>query len=148
MQSNEQIIRNLYASAEAASKDTDTFVSLFANDGYFFDVPGGEKYYGDDLATVVDVYAAAFPDMHREIFEMYVTGDVVVVELALQGTHLGNLPIKGGTIAPTGKKMDAPCCDVFHLQDSKVTSFHCYNEPIVMLEQLGVLGHLDAAVTR
>lgn len=148
MQTNEQIIRTLYAVAEATSKDTDKFVSLFSDDGYFYDVPGGHKYYGKDIGLPVDVMVSAFPDMHREIYKLYVNEDVVIVELALQGTHKGNFPMAGGVLAPTGQRMDAPCCDVFHLKDGKVTSFHCYNLPSVILHQLGVLGNLDAALKR
>ncbi|MEJ5979621.1 nuclear transport factor 2 family protein [Novosphingobium sp. PS1R-30] len=146
MPTNEEIIRTLYAVAEAGSRDTAKFVSLFADDGYFFDVPAGIKYYGSDIGIPLDAYAAAFPDMHRELFELTVAGDVVVVELALQGTHLGDLPLPGGTLRPTGKRMDVPCCDVFHLKDGKVTSFHCYNAASVLLQQLGVLGNLEAAL--
>jgi hypothetical protein len=42
--------------------------------------------------------------------------------------------------------MDVPCCDVFHLKDGKVTSFQCYNAASVLLQQLGVLGNLEAAL--
>ena len=35
---NDGVIHELYASAEAAAKDTPTFVSLFAEGGYFYDV--------------------------------------------------------------------------------------------------------------
>jgi len=146
MPTNEDIIRTLYTVAEAQTKDTARFVSLFADDGYFYDVPAGKKYFGPDIGAPVDAYAAAFPDMHRELFQLYVEGDVVVVELALQGTHLGDLHLAGGTLAPTGKRMDVPCCDVFHLKDGKVTSFHCYNAASVLLAQLGVLGNLEAAL--
>jgi hypothetical protein len=38
---NEQLIRRLYHLAEAACKDTQQFVSLFADGGYFYDVSGG-----------------------------------------------------------------------------------------------------------
>jgi len=38
---------------------------------------------------------------------------IVVVQLALQGTHLGPLGLPRGTIPPTGKKMNAPCWTVF-----------------------------------
>lgn len=140
MHPNEQLIRELYTTAEATSKDTAKFVSLFADDGYFLDVPAGKKYQGADIGTVVDVFASAFPDMHRELFDVYVTDDVVVVELALRGTHLGNLPHAGVALAPTGRKIDVPCCDVFHLKDGKVTSFHCYNAASVLMQQLGVTG--------
>ncbi|WP_238193689.1 nuclear transport factor 2 family protein [Methylobacterium frigidaeris] len=148
MPTNEDIIRTLYAVAEATSKDTAKFISLFADDGYFYDVPGGKKYYGEEIGLPVDVMVTAFPDMHRELYTFYVKDDVVIVELALQGTHEGDLPMAGGVLAPTGKRMDAPCCDVFHLKDGKVTSFHCYNLPSVILQQLGVLGNLQAALTR
>lgn len=146
MHANEEIIRRLYALAEGETKDTAAFVSMFTEDGYFLDVPAGQKYYGADIGAPVEVYAAAFPDMHRDLHQIYVAGDVVIVELALQGTHLGDLPLPGGRLKPTGRRMDAPCCDVFHLKDGKIASFHCYNMPSVLLQQLGVLGALDAAL--
>ncbi|MCU4179883.1 nuclear transport factor 2 family protein [Bosea sp. BH3] len=148
MPTNEQIIRTLYAVAEASSKDTDKFVSLFADDGYFYDVPGGRKYHGKDIGLPVEAMVAAFPDMHRELYDLYVKDDVVIVELALQGTHEGDFHLPGGVLPPTGRRMDAPCCDVFHLKDGKVTSFHCYNLPSVILQQLGVLENLAAALER
>ena len=42
--------------------------------------------------------------------------------------------------------MDAPCCDVFELSDGKIKRFDCYPSGSVILTQLGVLGHLDAAL--
>ena len=146
MPTNEEVIRTLYAVAEAGSRDTAKFISLFAEGGYFWDVPADKKYYGQDIGIPVDAYATAFPDMHRELYEFYVTDDVVIVELALQGTHEGELRLAAGTLAPTGNRMDAPCCDVFKLKDGKVLSFHCYNEASVILQQLGVLGNLAAAL--
>ena len=143
---NEQLIRRLYYVAEAASKDTQQLVSLFANRGYFYDVAGGEKYYGSDIGLTVDVYAAAFPDMHRELNSFYFDDDVVIVELSLNGTHRGDLAIPAGTIPPTGKEIHAPCCDVFHIEKRKVTSFHCYVAVPILLGQLGVLMDLGAAV--
>jgi ketosteroid isomerase-like protein len=142
---NEQLIRRLYHLAEAASKDTQQFVSLFAKGGYFYDVAGGKKYYGAEIGLTVDVYAAAFPDMHRELDSFYFYDDVVIVELSLNGTHKGGLAMPAGTIAATGKEMHAPCCDVFHLADGKVTSFHCYLAVPIILGQLGVLMNLGAA---
>jgi ketosteroid isomerase-like protein len=68
----------------------------------------------------------ARPDMHRELYDVYVAGDTVVVELALQGTHKGPLELPMGSIPATGKRMDAPCCDVFRLKDGKIQRFDCY----------------------
>ncbi len=145
---NNAVIHELYASAEAAGKDTPNFVSLFAEGGYFYDVSAGKKYYGEDLGNVVDIYAAAFPDIHRELYSLYFNEDVVVVELSLNGTHKGDLALPDGVIPPTNKEIHAPCCDVFHLKDERVTSFHCYVAVPILLGQLGVFGNLSAAVKR
>jgi ketosteroid isomerase-like protein len=84
--------------------------------------------------------------MHRELYSVYTFDDLVVVELSLNGTHKGDLVLPVGTIPPTGKKINAPCCDVFHLKDGKVVSFHCYVAVPVLLAQLGVFMNLQAAL--
>ncbi|QSQ22781.1 nuclear transport factor 2 family protein [Pyxidicoccus parkwayensis] len=144
MDTNERVIRALYQAAEV--QDVKAFVSLFADSGYFYDVSAGRKYYGNDIGRTVEIYATAFPDMHRELYSFYVSGDVVVVELSLNGTHKGPLALPAGTIPPTGKEIHAPCCDVFHLKDGKVQSFHCYTAATILLGQLGVLTNLEAAL--
>jgi ketosteroid isomerase-like protein len=145
---NEQVIRRLYSLADGNAKDTPKFVSQFAEGGYFYDVGAGKKYYGTDIGRTVDVYATAFPDIHRELYDLYFYDNVVIVELSLNGTHKGDLVLPPGTIAPTGKEIHAPCCDVFHLTDGKVTSFHCYVAVPILLEQLGVFLNLQAAFRR
>jgi predicted ester cyclase len=95
----------------------------------------------------VENYHRAFPDMHRELYHVYVSGNIVVVQLALRGTHRGPLDIPGGTLAPTGNRMDAPCCDVFELVDAKIKRFDCYPSGTVILTQLGLIGSLGAALT-
>jgi steroid delta-isomerase-like uncharacterized protein len=135
---NEELIRRLYYLAEAATKDTPQFVSLFADGGYFYNVADGSKYYDADVGVPVDIYAAAFPDMHRELDSFYLDDNVVVVELSLNGTHKGDLVTSTGTIPATGKAMQTPCCDVFHIENGKVTSFHCYLAVTIMFAQLGL----------
>ena len=98
---NEQVVREAYRTAEV--KDTKAFVSLFADDGYFWDVSAGMKYYGNDIGKTVDVYAEAFPDMHRELLKFFIKDDenVVIVELTLNGTHKGPLALPFGSIPAT-----------------------------------------------
>ncbi len=146
MSTNEEIIRNLYQLAEV--KDVPGFVEVFADGGYFYDVSAGQKYYGQDIGKTVEIYARAFPDMHRELYSVYISGDVVVVELSLNGTHNGPLELPAGTIPATGKVMRTPCCDVFHLAKGKVISFHCYTAATILLGQIGVLGNLGASFSK
>ena len=142
---NEQIVRKAYQIAE--DKDLKGWVAAFTDDGTFTDESIGVIFRGPDgLPEQVENYAQAFPDMHRELYQLYVSGNIVVVQLALQGTHLGPLHLPLGTLPPTGKRMDAPCCDVFELAGDKIKRFDCYPEGSIILTQLGVIGNLSAAL--
>ena len=143
---NEKVVRQLYYLAEATSKDTAKFMSLFAEGGSFYDISADKKYYGSDIGLTVDIYASAFPDMHRELGDFYFYDNVVIVELSLNGTHKGDLILPIGTIPATGKKIHAPCCDVFKLKDGKVVSFDCYLVASTILGQLGVIENLGAVL--
>jgi ketosteroid isomerase-like protein len=145
---NEEFVRQAYAVAEV--RDLEGWVAFFNPDGVFVDESVGVTYRGpSEVAKPVENYGTAFSDMHRALYDVYVTGangDVVVVELALQGTHDGPLWLPQGILPPTGNRMDAPCCDVFHLKNGKIQLFDCYPSGTVILGQLGVLGHLDAVL--
>jgi len=144
---SEQIVRKAYQIAE--DMDLAGWVAAFTEDGTFTDESSGVTYCGpDELPVQVENYKRAFPDMHRELYQLYVNGNIVVVQLALQGTHLGPLHLPTGTLPPTGKRMDAPCCDVFELADGKIKRFDCYPEGSVILTQLGVIGDLNSALEK
>ena len=138
MLDNEKLIRKLYTYAEGQGLDTEKFVSMFSDEGYMLDMASGTKFLGKAIGDAIASLASAFPDLHRELLSIYVAENVVVVEIAIRGTHKGELTLASGTIAPTGKVIDVPSCDVFHLEGGKIISFHCYNMPSVMLQQLGV----------
>ena len=145
MTDNERFIRNAYHVAEI--KDIPGWVACFTEDGIFIDESIRVTYRGPkELGLTVEVYAKAFPDMHRELYDVYVAGDIVVVVLALQGTHKGPLETPMGIIPATGKKMDVPCCDVFRLKNGKIQKFDCYPSGTIMFSQLGVLPNLQAVL--
>jgi len=142
---NEEFVRQAYAIAEV--KDIPGWVGCFNPDGVFVDESVGVTYRGpSEVAKPVENYGTAFSDMHRELYNVYVSGEVVVVELALQGTHDGPLWLPQGILPPTGNQMDAPCCDVFKLENGRIQVFDCYPSGTVILGQLGVLGNLDAVL--
>ena len=145
---NEEVIRELYRTAEV--RDTKAFVSLFTDNGYFWDVSAGIKYYGSDIGKTVDIYAQAFPDMHRELLKFFVKDDenAVIVELTLNGTHKGPLVLPAGSIPATNNVINAPCCDVFYLENGKVKAFHCYTAGTILLGQIGALTNLSAAIKK
>jgi ketosteroid isomerase-like protein len=141
----EQVVRNAYRVAE--EQDVPGWIALFTEDGTFTDNSIGVTYRGQELGDTVVVYAKAFPDMHRELYQVYVTGNIVVVQLALQGTQTGPLATPMGVLPPTGNKMDAPCCDVFEIVDGKIKRFDCYPEGTIIFGQLGILDNIAGAMT-
>jgi hypothetical protein len=107
----------------------------------------GVTYRGRDLAEPVRNYGVAFSNMHRALGPIYTAGNVVVVQLALQGTHDGPLQLPFGELPATGQQMDAPCADIFELDEyGKIIRFDCYPEGSIIFAQLGVLTNLQAAL--
>ena len=141
---NEAFIRTAYEIAE--KQDVPGWVKCFNEDGVFTDESIGVTYRGAELGRPVEIMETAFPDIHRELYRFFTVGDTVVVELALQGTHTGPFELPLGTIPPTGKRMNTPCCDVFRLKNGKIQSFNCYPSGTVLLTQLGVMQKLEQAL--
>ena len=138
MLGNEKIIREFCAAAEPSGLDIEKVVSMFSHEGFMWDMASGTKFRGKAIGDSIASLASAFPDLHRELLSIYVAENVVVAEIAIRGTHKGELALASGTLAPTGKTIDVPVCDVYHLEGGKIISFHCYNLPSVMQQQLGV----------
>jgi SnoaL-like domain len=80
---NVATVRNAYAVAER--KDLEGWINLFTPDGVFVDNSVGATYRGRALADPVRNYGTAFSNMHRELYRIYADGNVVIVQLALQG---------------------------------------------------------------
>jgi SnoaL-like domain len=99
---NVAAVRNAYAVAER--KDLEGWINLFTRDGVFVDNSVGATYRGRTLADPVRNYGTAFSNMNRELYRIYVDGNVVVVQLALQGTHDGPLQLPFGVLPPRVRK--------------------------------------------
>ncbi|MFI2378703.1 nuclear transport factor 2 family protein [Streptomyces sp. NPDC018964] len=146
MESNEKIIREAYRLAEGDVLDGDGFLALFTEDGSFNDMSTSQSFRGEQIPQVIAGLARSFPDVHRELLEVHVFGDVVAVELRIQGTHLGGFPTPVGEIPPTGNRIDVPAADLWYLRDGKIERFNCYNSMNVWLDQIGVHPDFKSAV--
>ena len=144
---NEAIVRHAYHMAEGSVMDVDGFVRSFAKDGVInlghagvgAGGAGLETYRGEHLGDLVLRVARYFPDIHRELHRVNVLGDMVAVELSIQGTFLGPLETPAGTIKPTGAKVDGPCADFWYLRNGKIERFDCYIMFDTMRAQMGVV---------
>lgn len=82
----------------------DGVINTFAHPRYELHATGA-VYDGE--AQVRGYFAAsraAFPDQSNEVIAIAATGDTVLVEFWLMGTHLGAFKVGGITYAPTGRK--------------------------------------------
>ena len=124
--------------AEGDSLDVATFVNSFTKDGVFNDVVAGQTYQGPALGDVLNNMVGIFPDVHRELKQITVRGDVVSIELSIQGTFKGPLPTPAGNLKPNGARVDVPTADFWYLRNGKVEKFDCYVGYSVMFAQMGV----------
>jgi ketosteroid isomerase-like protein len=144
--SNEEIVREAYRLSEGDVLDVRGFRALFTEDGTFNDMPNAMTFRGDQIAEAVSGLAGVFPDVHRELLEVHAVGDVVAVELRIQGTHLGEFPTPLGGIRPTGNRIDVPTADLWYLREGKIERFNCYNSANLLLAQIGVNPDFKSAI--
>ena len=146
MKSNEEVVREAYRLSEGNVLDGYGFRALFTEDGTFNDVPNSLTFRGDQIPQALSGFASVFPDVHRELLEVHAVGDVVAVELRIQGTHLGEFPTPIGDIRPTGNRIDVPTADLWYLRAGKIERFNCYNAANVLLAQIGATPDFKSAI--
>jgi ketosteroid isomerase-like protein len=142
----ETVVRAAYHAAEGDVLDLKGFAELFTEDGVFNNVVAGESYRGEHLSDLVAFMGQLAPDIHREFHRFHVSGNVVTVELSIQGTVTGPFETPAGVIQPSGAKLDIPTADFWYIENGKIKEFNCYVGVSVMLAQLGVQPDFAGAV--
>ncbi|MGW5653039.1 nuclear transport factor 2 family protein [Streptomyces humi] len=131
------VLRDYYV-AEGDHIDVPTFVNSFAEDGVFNDMVAGQAYRGDALGTVLPYMKSLFSDVHRDLKRITVNGDVVSIELSIDGTFDGQLQTPAGVVKGNGNKVAAPTADFWYLHDGKVEQFNCFVGYSKMYSDMGV----------
>ena len=135
---NLAVVLRAYHVAEGSSLDVPTFVNSFTKDGVFNDVVAGQTYEGQALGDVLNNMVSILPDVHRELKQITVHGDVVSIELSIQGTFNGSLPTPAGTLKGNGAKVDVPTADFWYLRNGKVEKFNCFVGYSAWFPQMGL----------
>jgi predicted ester cyclase len=108
----------------------------------------GEQYQdGPALVRhIVTVWRTAFPDLRLTTDLMVATGDVVVCEMTLQGTHVGELrlipPLSGPDLAPNGRTFKVKQLHRFVLRNAKIVEHFAVRDDLGMFHPLGHLAAL------
>jgi hypothetical protein len=146
---NLAVVLQAYHDGEGDSLDPQGFMDLFAADGVLNGiggVDGQDSLRGTQLSGLIVFLSQFLPDIHRELKEITVSGDVVCIELSIQGTFLGPFQTPVGPIQPTGAKIDFPTADFWYLRDGKIEVFDCHIAFTTLFAQLGVLPDYASAV--
>lgn len=133
----EQLVRSMY---EAATRhDLDKFVSCFSDDAEFKDMSSGHVYRGKEgIRGMAQSWMKAFPDLKLQVTNFVGNGDLCSVELSVLGTQTGPFIRPEGEIPPSGKKVNAPSCDMIRIRNGKIQSIHCYFATSVLMSQIGM----------
>src|SRR6478672_13439620 len=146
---NRAVVLRAYHDGEGNSLDPQGFRDLFAADGVLNGIgneEGQTSLRGTQLSGLITFLAQFLPDIHRELKQITVSGDVVGIELSIQGTFLGPFQTPAGVIQPTGAKIDIPTADFWYVRDGKIQTFNCHIGTTAMFAQLGVLPDFASAV--
>src|SRR3990172_12233599 len=72
---------------------------------------------GQDAGLAIgQMFATAFPDGRIDILSIHAAGNVAIAEFIGRGTHTGDLM----GIAPTGRQITIPVCEIYDLRDGKI----------------------------
>src|SRR6266511_2348573 len=146
---NLAVVLRAYHAGEGDVLDAQGFMDLFAEDGVLNGIGGVEgqtSLRGEQLGGLILFLGKFLPDVHRELKQITVNGDVVSIELSIQGTFLGPFETPAGVIQPTGAKLDFPTADFWYLRNGKVEKFDCHIAFATLFAQLGVLPDFASAV--
>jgi len=102
---------------------------------YSYTSSDGRKQKGIQAGiNIATMYMNAFPDLKFNIKNIFTVGNVVVTEFICHGTQKGKIM----DIAPTGRKIELPVCDIVEVRDGKIYAEREYYDTAEMMQQLGI----------
>ena len=84
-------------------------------------------------------FVDGFPDLDVKTLRSFASGDWVVGEYTVSGTHTGPLPGPEGEIPPTNKRVQMPVATVYRVEGGQVAEVHEYFDQLGFMAQLGLM---------
>ncbi len=118
---------------------------LMATFGYgarYDDEPWGDHRIGvDDVRAYYSELLASLPDLAIEIRNRHVSGESIVLEVTIRGTHLG---VWRGGLPATGRRVEFPLCGVFTFDArDRIAGERIYYDRGTVMRQLGLFHEPD-----
>lgn len=91
----------------------------------------------DPIVEAWQGWKQTFPDAKGTVTNSLASGDKGVLEVAWEGTQDGPLAGAGGTIPPSGKRVQLDGGMIFTFQGDKIKELHNYFDLMTILQQIG-----------
>ena len=129
------VLRTAYEIFNA--RDFARLASVCHEDAELVNVATGQVYRGPaGVEAFMRGWIEAFGDARIEIGTFVQAGDVAVCEFRGIGTHTGVLHTPMGDVAPTGRTVHVPFCDVVRLRGDRIASIRTYFDSATFARQL------------
>ncbi|MEV4382576.1 ester cyclase [Streptosporangium sp. NPDC049644] len=130
-------VRNRYTAAFNAH-DMDALLRTVSPIGVTVS-PEGLSQGHEELASYLEQFWEAFPDVHAVIMESFDVDDVAIDELLMVGTHTGPYTLPDGrVITATGRPVSVRCCYVCTIENGLIVSLRLYFDQSELRAQLGL----------
>jgi len=127
-------------------RDTETLSALWAAD-IAYEGPGRERAVGR-AASIARENAlwTAFPDLRADLSRHFeASGDRLVIEGVMRGTHDGTLRLGELELAPTGRRVEMSFVAIFEFEGEVACRERVTWDRLSLLQQLGLVPAEDAA---
>jgi steroid delta-isomerase-like uncharacterized protein len=116
--------------------DVPRTMATWGKDPWFDDVGWEEQSYGrDEIEAHYNELMSAFPDLGIEVHKRHVTDEVIILEMTVTGTHLG----QWRDLPPLGRKISSRVCGVYAFDEEGMLKLErTYYDKAIVLEQLGM----------
>jgi len=136
MGNGRSVVEQYFKAVNAA--DLDGVRSLLTDDVDFV-APGPVRGGPDMVLAWMGPFLDAFPGIDHQIQALAESGDTVMTEITVRGTHQKPMVTPQGEVPPTGKSVDIPALNAMRLRDGKIASLHIYFDQMGFMGQLGLL---------
>lgn len=133
-------------------RDLEAIMRTWGENPDFDDVPWDEKFKGrEGIRHHYDELLTAFPDLDIIVHDRHVTDRLVILEVTVTGTHLGDWR----DLPAMGKRMESRVCALYGFDEKGMLALErTYYDKAKILEQLGIFqdprtttGKVMAAIT-
>ena len=141
LRSARQAVLDAHSAAESA-RDLDGVLATFHRPRYEI-VPTGEVFDGEQAVRAYHgENFAGIPDLTVRPIRVFHSGDAVVEEAVVTGTHLGTYH----GLPPTGRFVEVEVCGIYVFEEDRLVCERVYYDLLTVLQGLGVARDPDSAL--